>query len=102
MDRDLDGGPFDTRVRRIRGHLHQGPPSKVEDRPDVVGRLVNFGRELARQYGRTVVIDVAIDAAADIPVVIELNELPNSGLYASDPWLVAAALVGARDRGYTI
>lgn len=104
LDR-IPGKEFDTRVRRIRGHLDQGMPSEVEDRPDVVERLLEFGHVVAASHGGTVVIDVAIDAGAGAdgtPVVIELNELPNSGLYASDPWLVAEALVGARDRGYTI
>lgn len=105
LNQMLSAGPFDSRVRRIRGHLHQGAPSAVEDRPDVVGRLLDFGAELAHQHGGTVVIDVALDAAAGpegTPVVVELNDLPNSGLYASDPWAVATALVGAHDRGYAI
>lgn len=104
LDR-VPGKAFDTRVRRVRGHLNQGTPSVVEDRPDVVERLLDFGHVVAALHGGTVVIDVAIDAGAGadgVPVVIELNDLPNSGLYASDPWLVAEALVDARDRGYTI
>lgn len=100
LDRDLFAEPFDTRVRRVRGHLHQGAPTEVEDRPELVDALVDFGRDLARQHGGTVVIDVAIDRLTNRPVVIELNDLPNSGLYASDPWLVATALINASDRGY--
>ncbi len=46
------------------------------------------------------VIDVALDAERQRPVVVELNGLPNSGLYASDPWLLTRALVDAADRGY--
>lgn len=104
LDRAPEEGPFGTRVRRIRGHLHQGRPSAVEDRPEIVARLIEFGRRVAAEHGGTVVIDVALDAAASLdgtPVVIELNELPNSGLYASDPWLVTRALMTAADRGYT-
>lgn len=100
LDRRPDGGAFDTRVRRIRGHLHQGQPSPVEDRPDIVACLTACGGTLAAQHGGTTVIDVGIDAATSRPVVIELNGIPNSGLYASDPWAVAAALVAARDWGY--
>lgn len=100
LDHDRATGLIDTRVRRIRGHLEQGLPSPVEDRPDIVHRLVSFGRRVALEHGGTVCIDVAIDAATDTPVVIELNHLPNSGLYASDPWAVTAAIVRARDRGY--
>lgn len=106
LDRKV-GQAFDTRVRRVRGHLHQGEPSPVENRPAIVNQLIEFGRGVAKQAGGTVVIDVALDAdAVDLgnplgtPVVIELNPLPNAGLFASDPWAVAKALVQARDRGY--
>lgn len=99
LDRELYAGPFDMRVRRNRGHL-QGGPSEVENRPELVEALIAFGRDVARQHGGTIVIDVAVDRGTGRPVVIELNDLPNSGLYASDPWLVATALVDARDRGY--
>lgn len=99
LDR-VEGQPFDTRVRRVRGHLGQYGPGEVEDRPDVVSRLLDFGRTVAKQYGGTVVIDVAMNAATDSPVIVEMNSIPNSGLYASDPWLVTSALVWAMDRGY--
>ncbi|WP_323986730.1 hypothetical protein [Microbacterium plantarum] len=46
------------------------------------------------------VIDVALDAERQLPVVVELNGLPNSGLYASAPWLLTRALMVAADRGY--
>ncbi|MDD7945681.1 hypothetical protein PUW79_13640 [Microbacterium sp. NE2HP2] len=46
------------------------------------------------------VIDVAIDANRQRPVIVELNGSPDSGLYASDPWLLARALMDAADRGY--
>lgn len=100
LDRELYAGPFDMRMRRIRGHLHQGPASEVEHRPEIAEALIAFGRDLARVHGGTVVIDVAVDRTSGRPVVVELNDLPNSGLYASDPWLVATALIDARDRGY--
>lgn len=100
LDHEPENGPFDTRLRRTRGHLHQGDPSTVEDLPELASRLLDFGRKVAREHGGTVVIDVALDANRDAPVVVELNNLPNSGLYASDPWLVTSAVVWAMDRGY--
>lgn len=100
LDRDVDTAPFDTRVRRIRGHLEQGEPSAVEDLPELVARLRAFGEQVAAEHGGTIVIDVALDAVSDQPVVIEFNGISNSGLYASDPWLVAKMLRHANDRGY--
>lgn len=101
----LDHKPFqafDTRLRRVRGHLNQGEPSPVEDLPEITEQLIRFGQSVAQEFGGTVVIDVAMDAVADMPVVIELNNISNSGLYASDPWLVAEDLVFANDRGYLL
>lgn len=98
---DRTPGPFDSRMRRHRGHFQEGP-SAVEDRPDLTGRLVRFGRQVAAEHGGTVVIDVAFNAATDQPVVIELNGISNSGLYASSPWAVTQALITARDRGYQL
>lgn len=98
LDR-IAGVAFDTRVRRHRGHLG-GTPSDIEDRPDLVHSLLDFGLEMAEEHGGTTVIDVALNAATGTPVVVELNDLPNSGLYASDHWATTRALIGARDRGY--
>ncbi|RAZ30565.1 hypothetical protein [Microbacterium sp. SMR1] len=91
--------PFDTRVRRDRGHLG-GTASQVIDEPEVVGRLLELGRRAAEEHGGTVMIDVALDANRQRPVVVELDGLPNSGLYATDPWLLARTLMDAADRGY--
>lgn len=102
LDRVSDG--FDTRVRRDRGHMG-GQPSTVEARPEIVAELVAFGEDLAAGHGGTLVIDVAVSRdqhSQPVPVVIELNPLPNAGLYASDPWAVARALRTAADRGYTV
>lgn len=104
LNRPVDAGLFDMRVRRVRGYFDT-EPTAVEVRPDVVGRLIEFGRTVAREHGGTVVIDVALDVTGNafgVPVVIEFNDIPNSGLYASNPWVVAEALLGARDRGYAI
>ncbi|MDF2993888.1 MAG: hypothetical protein K0S37_4402 [Microbacterium sp.] len=95
----IPGQPFDTRVRRHRGHLG-GTASPITDELEVVGRLLELGRRAAEEHGGTVVINVALDAERQRPVVVELNGLPNSGLYASDPWLLARALKDAADRGY--
>ena len=95
----IPGQPFDTRVRRHRGHLG-GTASPITDELEVVGRLLEIGRRAAEEHGGTVVINVALDAERQRPVVVELNGLPNSGLYASDPWLLARALMDAADRGY--
>lgn len=108
LDRDHQL-PFDSRVRRIRGHLHQGAASEIEDRPAIVRQLIEFGERVAAQHGGTFGLDVALDAGAvslgnplGTPVVIEMNSISNSGLYASDPWAVAKVLVDAKDRGYQL
>lgn len=116
LDRNVTDGSFDTRVRRVRGPIasYNGDadtePSPVEYRIEAVARLIEFGRKIASEHGGTIVIDVAFDvgtrgnAHADSghPVVIELNTLSNSGLYASNPWIVTERLMHARDRGYLI
>lgn len=75
---------FDVKVRRSRHHV-----SQVEERPDVVSRLQEFGRVTAAaialeqpelvNYG----LDVAL-GADDEPLIVELNTSLNSGLYATD------------------
>ncbi|MCI4659554.1 hypothetical protein [Cryobacterium zhongshanensis] len=114
LDRNIDDGSFDTRVRKWRGPLasygRDATPSPVEYRIGTVAELVKFGRKVASEHGGTVVIDVAFDGGtrgnahrdSGHPVVIELNTLPNSGLYASNPWLVAEKLMTATDRGYLL
>jgi hypothetical protein len=102
LDRRATSGPFDVRVRRLRGHLDQGEPSTLKTRLEIVSPLIRFGRKVAKEHGGTVVIDVAMDASTGKPVVIELNAMSNSGLYASDPWIVAEKLITARDRGYRL
>lgn len=94
---DARGQQFDTRVRRSRGTF-SAYPSPVEDRPDVVAELVEFGSTVAEAFGGTVVADVAQSDRG--PILVELNGLPNSGLYASDVWAVTRALIDANDRGY--
>ncbi|MHA3723837.1 hypothetical protein ACXR2T_08150 [Leucobacter sp. HY1910] len=92
---------LDDRLRQYRGHLTEGGPSPlVAHEPEIAQRLLAFAREVAAEHGGTVVIDVALDAAANTPVIVELNELSNSGLFATNPFLVAEKLTTARDRGY--
>lgn len=100
---------FDDRMRRRRGILgdldeaqsDETRPSPVTSEPELLERYLAFGRRLAEEHAGTVVIDVAINAWTEEPVVVELNSLPNSGLYASDAYAVFHALAGARDRGYS-
>lgn len=87
--------PFDP-VVRCRRHLR----TPLETHVDIVSDLVDFGRELVADGDvGTAVVDVAIDDKFQ-PLVVELNALPNSGLYALDVDAVMSALVGAKSRGY--
>jgi hypothetical protein len=87
---------FDTKVEEVRGS------GTVAVESEVVERLVSFAARVARELAtevhdlRNYVIDVAVDDY-DRPLVVELNGLLNSGLYASDPCLVVAALKAAAD-----
>lgn len=75
------GLDFDHRTQDVRGK------SPVEQNPEVVARLVEFGRKVAREIQdeqpelRSYVLDVALDDHGD-PLVVELNGLLNAGLYA--------------------
>ena len=86
------GVAFDTQVRE-----HRICKSPVEDRPELVSKLLTFAQKVADEWTaerpdlRTTVIDVAL-GSDDEPLVVEFNGLLNSGLYSSDPRLVAAAL----------
>lgn len=97
-------GPFDDRMRHVRGDLAGGnsgvAPSVVKHEPELLGRYRDVGQDLAYQYGGTVVIDLATDASTNRVIVVELNTLPNAGLYAADVDAIATALVTARDKGY--
>lgn len=102
----LSGVPFDVRTRRLRGHLGTGEPSPIETVPGLSSRYELFVRmalELSDEpWARgTFVVDLAVRADTQEIVVVEVNELSNSGLYASDPYLVASAIATAADRGYT-
>jgi hypothetical protein len=66
-------------------------------------RYLEFATPIAKSLPpemNTVVMDVAIGAHTDEPLIVEFNTLPNSGLYASDVHAVYRALVTADNRGY--
>jgi hypothetical protein len=85
-------GRFDPAVRESRAGVNA-----VVDRPDLVEQMVDFGRKVAAEVTEEspalnqYVLDVAIDADGQ-PLVIEMNSLLNSGLYASAPSLVTSAI----------
>lgn len=88
---DSVGLDFDTRTQRVRGK------SSVEDNSEIVDRLVEFGRKVAREVERekpelrSYVLDVALDEHGS-PLVVELNGLLNSGLYALNIQRLVTAL----------
>lgn len=97
---NLDGA-FDPQMRRWRGALSGDEWSEqVETREDLMGRYRRAAETMLHDETGTFTLDLALDADSDRVVVVELNALPNSGLYASDPKRVYAALVTAKDRGY--
>lgn len=91
---------FDARMRRHRGNNIDGRrPSAPEFDSHKMARFLAVGDKLAAQHGGTVVIDVALNADGDV-IVLELNTLPNAGLYASNPDVLHRALATASDHGY--
>lgn len=100
----LGDSPFDSQVRRTRGNgVASDADSDVETRPDLVRRYREFLSPIVPalpQVMSTVVVDVAMDARTEEPLIVEFNTLPNSGLYASDVYSVYRALVRTDQRGY--
>jgi hypothetical protein len=94
---DNNGNAFDTRLRRDRSEK-----SQVEPAPDIAGMLTGYARQAIEALAKEVpdlkdyVIDVAMGAGLE-PLVVELNPLLNSGLYASQPSRVTEAMA-ARER----
>jgi hypothetical protein len=86
-----DTGPFDCRVQEYRGR------SEVIHAPGVVHTLREGAEAFLAAYTRSgdagseFVLDMALDGAGR-PLVVEVNGIRNSGLYASDPVAVIAAL----------
>lgn len=94
---------FDTRMQRIRDTPVMGDKraAQIEDRADLLERYLSWAMPLARESRRTFVLDLALRAADNLPVVVELNALPNSGLYASDVTRLFCTLANAKDKGYS-
>lgn len=94
---DNNGYAFDNKLRRNRSER-----SDVELAPEIAGMLKGYARRAIEALAKEVpeledyVIDVAMDADEE-PLIIELNSLLNSGLYASQPSRVTEAMA-ARER----
>lgn len=86
--------PFDDAVEEVRGNR------RVRTVPGVVEGLVRFGTRVAAQVAAEeprlseYTLDVAVGHDGR-PLVVEMNGLRNSGLYACDPAPVVAALIDA-------
>lgn len=100
----LEENPFDPQMRMLRGNgIAAHGDTEVERRYDLVERYLEFATPIAKSLPtemNTVVMDVALGAHTDEPLIVEFNTLPNSGLYASDVHAVYRALVAADNRGY--
>lgn len=87
------GRPFDPWMRERRP-MDSGP---VTDESERAVRYIEFASQVSVEFAELglhdYVLDVATDAATGNPVVIELNGLLNSGLYATDPTLVTKGLI---------
>lgn len=91
----------DLRLRRNRGNsVIGGQASDLVEDPETVDALLAFGAGVAEEFDGTIVIDVARNAETDELIVVELNTLPNAGLYASNIDTLYLALATADDRGY--
>lgn len=85
----LDGeARFDPKMERIRGD------GAIVSRPDVMADHRAFAEVVAGRFAADGVRFCSLDIAtgADGPLVVEFNSLLNSGLYASEPAAVIAAL----------
>lgn len=93
---DSTGLQFDPRVQRVRDPRHA-----IVEQPDVVERLVEFGRMVARKVreeepeNRSYVLDVALGSNG-VPLVVELNSLLNAGLYALSVQMLVEALATSK------
>jgi hypothetical protein len=94
---DNNGYAFDNKLRRNRSEM-----TDVELAPEIAGMLTGYARRAIEALAKEVpeledyVIDVAMGADGQ-PLIIELNSLLNSGLYASQPTRVTEAMA-ARER----
>lgn len=96
---------FDTRVRHERGNgLAWSESSNVVDEPALVSAYRSLGASIAEKHQGTVVLDLAVVEHPNCEpriVLVEMNTLPNAGLYASNVDAVYQALSVAADRGYS-
>lgn len=82
---DNNGHAFDDKLRRNRSEM-----TEVEADTKITGKLTRYARQAIASLAQEVpemrdyVIDVAMGADGT-PLVVELNPLLNSGLYASQP-----------------
>lgn len=92
---------FDPAMRETAETFHR-LPSPVMSMPSLAEDYAQFCRTILEGDGvsGTMVVDVATDRATGDPVVVEVNSLPNAGLYAADVWAATEALMDATDRGY--
>lgn len=91
---DSTGAAFDHRMRQFRG-----PRSEVQEQRERLERYRSFSSYVAAEFATeglvTYVLDVATDGDTGEPIIVELNGLLNSGLFASDPLHVTKRLVSA-------
>lgn len=89
---DNYGSAFDHKLRRNRSEM-----TDVELEPEIAGMLTGYARDAVDALALEVpeltdyVIDVAMGPDLE-PLVVELNPLLNSGLYASQPVMVTKAM----------
>ena len=98
---DNRGAAFDTRVQR-----HRNKSAVMDDQERVYG-LLDFAEGAVAAFAaevpelHTYVMDLAFGPDQK-PLVIELNGMLNSGLYATDPLAVTRALAAAAADGGTV
>ena len=83
---------FDDRMRQVRS---EGGP--VTSQPEILERYLSFAKQAASEFSaegllNTYSLDLATGSDGQT-LIIELNGLPNSGLYASDPHYVTRSLI---------
>lgn len=90
---DSDGRAFSPLMRQFRKQK-----SAVVDETERLHRYIDFSSRVASEFAEQAglvdyVLDVATDGATGEPLIVELNGLLNSGLFASDPTYATRGLV---------
>lgn len=88
-----DGRAFSPLMRQFRKQK-----STVVTETERLRRYIDFATQVAGEFAEQAgltdyVLDVATDGATGEPLIVELNGLLNSGLFASDPTYVTKELV---------